>query len=76
MLDTDATPAPDEPATDKAREEVVERALNILTEHFEAVHIFGCYSDGKRSSRYDLGRGNYYTRYGMVRDWVNREERG
>lgn len=75
MLDTDATPAPDEPATDKAREEVVERALNILTEHFEAVHIFGCYSTKDNSSRYEKGRGNYFTRYGMVRDWVNREER-
>lgn len=68
-------PAPDEPtAEDKVREKAVERALDALAEHYDAVHVFGVYKEGDRTARYDKGRGNYYARYGMVRQWVIREE--
>ncbi len=68
-------PAPDEPtAADKVREKAVERALDLLAEHYDAVQIFGSYKE-EDTKRYVKGRGNYYARYGMVRQWVLREER-
>lgn len=56
-------------------EELVKKALNDLAEHFDAVAIFGCYTDGDDSVRYYKGRGNRYTRYGMIKDWVNQMDR-
>lgn len=75
MIDSMGSPEPEKSTAEKAMEKVVDQALNTLAEHFDAVHIFGCYSDKDKSSRYDKGRGNHYTRYGMIKDWVNREER-
>lgn len=73
MLDV-LPPAPDEPKEDEAREKAVDRALDALAEHYEDIHIFGVYKNGNRTSRFDKGRGNYYSRYGAVRQWVLKEE--
>lgn len=71
----DILPAPDEPQKeDKIREDVVDKALNMLAEHYDAVQIFGTYQTQDKTSRYDKGRGNFYTRYGMVKSWIKREE--
>lgn len=67
-------PAPDEEKEDKVREAAVDKALNMLAEHYDAIQIFGTYQTKDKTSRYDKGRGNFYTRYGMVRSWVVREE--
>ncbi len=75
QTDEAPTPAPDESSKeDKVREACVDKALNMLSEHYDAVQIFGTYQDGQKTSRYAKGRGNHYARYGMVRSWVVREE--
>lgn len=65
---------PEDPDKEK-REKIVKQALDTLAEHFEAVILFACYKNGEDSVRYNRGRGNHYTRYGMVRDWVCEQER-
>jgi Uri superfamily endonuclease len=75
MIDALGDPEPEKSAREIAMEKKVDRALADLAEHFDAVHIFGTYSDKDKSSRFDKGRGNFYTRYGMIKDWCNREER-
>lgn len=75
MTIADLPPAPDEPtAADKVRADKVDLALNALAEHFDAVHIFGSYKNEDKTSMYNRGRGSYYARYGMVKQWIIREE--
>jgi len=71
----DDLPQPDSIERPKI-EALVKKALNDLAEHFEALVIFGTFttSDGE-SVRYYNGKGNRYARYGMIKDWVNQQDR-
>lgn len=49
-----------------------------LTEHYDAVHIFASRfetdKEGGNSITVNVGEGNFYTRYGQIREWVTRKE--
>lgn len=55
---------------------IVQEAASTLGEHFDSVQIFVTRheaSDGG-TIRAIEGRGNWFARYGQVREWVIREE--
>lgn len=60
----------------------LEEAVDALQEHFEAVHVFATRheteteaSDGESGAlAFCLGRGNYYARYGLIREWMLRQD--
>ncbi len=57
---------------------MLKRHVAQLAEHFETVQIFAT----RHSAEHDgtvgaqWGEGNWYARYGQVKEWVVREERG
>lgn len=53
-------------------DEAIEHALAILTEHFDSVQIFGTRLADDRASTlaFTGGSGDWYARYGLVREWV------
>lgn len=55
---------------------LVEDAATKLADHFENVHIFvnRHYPSDGGTLRYEQGRGNWFARYGQVREWLLREE--
>lgn len=65
---------PDDCPADMVR---VRKACEALIEHFDSVQIFATRhepgeKDGTVTIRYGLG--NWYTRYGHVKEWVIKEE--
>jgi len=54
----------------------VQRALDTLSEHFDAVQIFATTHRGdlEGTTSINLGGGNWYARYGKIREWVFQEE--
>lgn len=57
--------------------ERVQNAINQLSEHFDAVQIFASrheaeIEDGTISL--NLGSGNWFARYGQVRNWIIKQE--
>lgn len=57
--------------------ERVRKALDDLGEHFDAVHIFASrHESGSLHGTVfvNMGTGNWFTRYGHVREWVIYEE--
>lgn len=53
----------------------VEKALDVLSEHFDAVQIFAsrCESGELNGTiRVERGSGNWFARYGQIRSWVIR----
>lgn len=75
-MDTTTKPDPDDDEADQqARDEaLIDRHLSALIEHFDAVQIFAtrpCKTDGY--AVVSRGRGNWFTRRGMVENWRDRE---
>ena len=61
------------------RLDVVRDAALRLAEHYDTVQIFvSSYEPGEDGSAesYSYGVGNWFTRYGVVRNWLIREEQG
>jgi hypothetical protein len=55
----------------------VTEALGSLIEHFDSVHIFATrHESGEENGTINLsiGRGNWFSRYGQIRTWIEREE--
>lgn len=54
----------------------VKKALQDLGEHFDSVMIFCTRHEGddRGSARVAKGTGNWYARYGQVREWLVKEE--
>lgn len=54
----------------------VEKAVETLGEHFDAVQIFVNRHESSKGGtvRFNDGRGNWFARYGQVREWLIREE--
>ncbi len=52
---------------------LIQKAIDLLSEHFDSVQIFANrYESGEKNGtiHVDLGYGNWYSRYGQVRDWL------
>jgi hypothetical protein len=47
-----------------------------LGEHFDTVHILATKltDDGRDTVKFSWGKGNWYARYGQIREWVLLEE--
>lgn len=59
----------------KQRIELLDRITKDLAEHFDAVEIFVSVQDENEGTAfYEKGTGNYFARYGHVRQWVLSEE--
>lgn len=62
------------------KEEDIERvknAINTLVEHFDAVQIFASRHEPETEDgtvHVNLGRGNWFARFGHVRTWLVKEE--
>lgn len=54
--------------------ELVENALNVLSEHFDSVSIFVNRHEGDGTEHLSAGRGNFYARIGQVKEWLLQEE--
>lgn len=55
----------------------LENALKTLTEYYDAVHIFANRAVGEEDGNtifVSRGRGNWFARYGQVKEWVIRSE--
>lgn len=54
----------------------VEKALDSLADFFETVHIFVTRhsSDNEGTVGVTRGSGNWYARYGQVKEWALRQE--
>lgn len=51
-------------------DEVVQKSLKDLMLHFDAVTIFVTRQDGDSTIGGAWGRGNWYSRYGQVCEWI------
>lgn len=63
--------------TREERIEYVKRHVTMLSEHFDTVQIFvSRYDDSEgETAVIHNGKGNYYARYGHVKQWLKVEER-
>lgn len=59
---------------DRAQNEaLIDKALDTLGEHFEAIQIIATDSDGGGSLYVARGRGNFYARKGAVHQWLEND---
>jgi hypothetical protein len=61
--------------THQEADEILQAAVDRVSEHFDAVWIVGSWhthADGTRMV--NVGAGNIYTREAMVCDWLHRQE--
>jgi hypothetical protein len=63
-------------STDQAARDVemVEKALDILSEHFDCVSIFASRHEADGTEHLSAGRGNFYGRLGQIKEWLIQEE--
>jgi hypothetical protein len=57
--------------------QVVQRAVDALSEHFDSVQVFVSRHDGERPDQtltIQIGAGNWFTRLGQVRDWLIKQD--
>lgn len=57
--------------------ELLTRVLNQLQEHFDSVQIFVTRHEPAEHNGTivaDMGVGNWYARFGQIKEWMNREE--
>lgn len=67
----------DEMHSDRTQAEdlaLVKRSVSQLAEHFDTVQIVCTRVVGDGTVQVNNGVGNWYARYGSLRDWVIREE--
>jgi hypothetical protein len=62
--------------TDKNKDwEIVRKAMEQIGEHFDNVQIFATrHESGKGTINIHMGNGNWYARYGQVKEWIVKEE--
>lgn len=53
---------------------LVEQSMNVLREHFDTVQIFASRQDEDGTVNATQGVGNWFARYGQVKDWIHRSE--
>lgn len=54
--------------------ERIEEAMDLLREHFDTVQVFCTRQDPDGTVNLKIGVGNWFARYGQIKDWVNRAE--
>lgn len=54
----------------KHGEGIIDKSINELMVHFDAVQIFVTRQDGETSMFAGRGKGNYYSRLGMIHAWL------
>ena len=57
---------------------VIDFHIGQLLLHFDSVHIFCTKYEGKGNggtSHFNVGEGNWYARYGQIKEWTIREEK-
>ncbi len=56
----------------------VKRACQVLIEHFDAVQIFATRHVGGETGTLGIhrGEGNWYARFGQVKDWCIKQDEG
>jgi len=67
------------PEESKSRDmELVDKALEILAEHFDATQILCCRYDGGDIGTVAItkGTGNWYARHALVQQWLTKEDEG
>ena len=59
-----------------SRTDIIDRAIDALMEHFEAVQILATTRDGHTGDTYDWmrGRGNWYARTGLAHSFIKKDE--
>lgn len=53
---------------------MLDRILAQLSEHFDSVQIFATRHNGDHTLSAQRGTGNWYSRYGAVREWVAQQD--
>lgn len=53
---------------------IVQKALDTLGEHFEAVQIMVSWNEQGTTRLFNLGSGNWYARMGMAHEFVKSDE--
>jgi hypothetical protein len=55
---------------------VLDKAIETVGEHWDTVHIFVTRHDDakKETTKGYRGTGNWFARYGQIREWVAKEE--
>ena len=54
--------------------ELLQKAIDTLGEHFDSVQIFATRHDTDGTKSIQKGCGNWFARYGQVREWMLKEE--
>jgi len=52
--------------------EIVDKAVKGLMVHFDAVQVFVTRHEAGSTMGYTNGEGNWYSRFGMVEEWMNK----
>lgn len=61
--------------TEDERLAIIEKSAIMLMEHFDSVQIFAARAnDDGDVEHYNLGKGSWFERFGVVRAWMLREE--
>lgn len=55
--------------TREQQSQIVQRAVDALREHFDTVQIFVTKVEGDNTLNCENGAGDWFARYGMVRQW-------
>ena len=63
----------------KAKLEIVKKHCDELTEHFDTVQLFCTMHEDegdKNTLSFKFGKGNWFARYGQIREWVVKQDEG
>lgn len=60
--------------SDKEQQALLDRAINQLMEHFDAVQILVTYQKGDDTIRCFKGGGNWYARQGMAQEFIREDQ--
>lgn len=58
---------------DERHQELVKACIR-LREHFDSVQVFAARVDGDDAVTFHAGKGSWYERYGVVREWIVKQE--
>lgn len=64
-------------AENEHAQKLLEKSVSELGEHFDAVMVFAVRHDGATDDgtfRAIKGCGNWFSRYGVIKEWILREE--
>jgi len=52
----------------------VTKHINALMEHFDTIQVFGTRETEEGTQTYTSGAGNWYARYGQVKEWMIKQD--